>query len=116
MAISTGGVVPSGFGLALLNFIVQRASILVRKLGGFGFRVLRNVAFFERRLPRLGVSLLWRRYQGGVDDLAAHRDIARRSQRRVELRKQRFDRLRPGQLVISAIDPNRTSLPAVSLT
>ena len=75
------------------------------ELGGLGFPILRNPPLFDRPLLVFGVALLGSRYQRGVDDLAAHRDVARRAQRHIELREQRLDRLRLRQLLSE--QPNR---------
>ena len=70
------------------------------ELGRLCFPFLRNAPLLDRLLTLLlGVALLGRGDERGVDDLPAHGDVAGLAQRRVEPVEQRLDRLGPGQLL-----------------
>jgi hypothetical protein len=84
MAMSTGGAIPSVLALALLNLTVQRVAVLVPELGRLGLPGPRGCPLLDGLLLLLGVALLGRGDQRGVDDLAAHSDVASLAQRRVE--------------------------------
>ena len=107
--MSTGGTVPSGLALALLNLTVQRASrSFCRSLAGLAFQAsgMRPslIAFFSSSVLRcLGAgiseaSTIW----------PAHGDVPGLAQRRVEPVEQRLDRLGPGQLL--AEQPDRAGV------
>ena len=107
--MSTGGTVPSGLALALLNLTVQRASrSFCRSFAGLAFQAsgMRPslIAFFSSPVLRgLGA---WD--QRSVDDLPAHGDVPGLAQRRVEPVEQQLDRLGPGQLL--AEQPDRAGV------
>ena len=70
-----------------------RVAVLPRQLGGLVHPVRRNVPGLDRRPLSLGVALLRRRHDGGVDDLPAHCQITRRLQRGIEAAEQRIHRI-----------------------
>jgi hypothetical protein len=78
--------------LALLNLTDRRGvAVIVGELGGLGLPVLGSWALDDGGLLRLLIVLLQRGDEAGVDDLSAHRDLARRARRRVKPLEQRLD-------------------------
>lgn len=100
---------PSSDGLAFEYLTVHRASRSFWQFGGLALPILGNAPFFDVLLFGLGVALLGRRDNRGVDDLSAHREKAGLRQRRVKAREQNLDRrlavdLRPRQRLTKVPD------------
>src|SRR3974390_138891 len=68
-----------------------RVAVLLAEFSRLVLPFVRDAAFLNRLLLVVSVALFWRGDQAGVDDLAAHGDIAARAQRRVEPVEQRLD-------------------------
>src|SRR4029077_10620023 len=68
-----------------------RVAILLAQLRGLVLPAVWNAARLDRFLLFVRIALLWRGDKGGVDNLSAHRKIARRSQRLIEALKQGVD-------------------------
>jgi hypothetical protein len=61
-----------------------RIAVLLAQFRGLGFLILGDAAFLDRLLLGLGVALLWRGDDRGVDDLPAHGEETGLGQRRVK--------------------------------
>lgn len=71
--MSTGGIVLSTCGLALVNLTVQRESrSCCRSFAGLPLPILRNAAGLDGVLLFLRIALLGRGDQAGIDDLVRH--------------------------------------------
>ena len=81
-----------------------RVAVLLPQLGRLLRPALRDAAGLDRRLLGLGVALLRRRHDRGVDDLPAHGEIAGLPQRGVEAREQRLHRAGPLQRLAEGPD------------
>src|SRR5215469_17013641 len=67
-------------------------AVLLAQLGRLVGPLRRNAAFLDVTLLAVGVALLWRGDDRGVDDLTAHRQKPGRRKRRLKARKQHLDR------------------------
>ena len=79
------------FGLGVLDR-PARIAILLAQLGGLLRPRRWDAALLDLALLAVGVALLWRGDDRGVDDLAAHRQKPGRRQRRLKALKQNLDR------------------------
>lgn len=73
----------------------MRVAILLGEVLPLALPVLWNVPFLDRTLLAVHVEMLGCGDDGGVDDLAAHRQVAGGVQRSVELPGQNIDPIRP---------------------
>lgn len=81
-------------GLRELHHGPARVAILLPQLCRPLRPRVRNLVRLDVGLLGVGVALLWRRHDGGVHDLAAHREVAGPGEVLVEQREQVLDRLR----------------------
>ncbi|KRB31033.1 hypothetical protein ASD99_21785 [Mesorhizobium sp. Root695] len=78
--------------MAFENFTVQRVPVLLAQLGWLLLTLVRHLSCLDVGPFGIAVALLRRRHDRGIDDLAAHRQIARLAEVLVEPGKQALRR------------------------
>ena len=100
------------FGLGVFDR-PARIAVLLAQLGGLLCPFCRDAAFLDVALLAVGVALLWRGDERGVDDLAAHRQKSGRREHRIEALEHNLDcRLtgQPGPRQCLAEGPDRVGV------
>ncbi len=85
--------------------------VLLPELTGTRLQLLGNAPFLDLPLLVIRVTLLGRRHEARIDDLASHGDEAGRPKRRVKALEKAFDRPGPGELLAEQPDRARVRHP-----